>query len=180
MPGQAWGRKKATERADRLAHQALRIWPGPAPGVGDEESTDGFDWSVIDAAIEAILAGNWTAHSDLAEVGGTAAQPVGNYCASPSAPANAYRILTSGGQVSTYSRWTGPTDTRDVRTVLEEEGIRFDEQDAADQSQRPRGPDFQALVDEEMEQLDITTSGARRCLRTQAGSSRRHQRLAES
>ena len=104
MPGQAWGRREVTERADRLADQALRIWPGPVPGVGDEESTDGFDSSVIDDAIEAIPAVNWTTYGDFAEVGGTAAQPVGNYCASPSAPANAYRILASGGQVSTYSR----------------------------------------------------------------------------
>jgi alkylated DNA nucleotide flippase Atl1 len=149
LPGQAWGRKKATVQADRLAHQPLRIWPGPAPGVGDEESTDGFDWSVIDAAIDAIPAGKWTAHGDLAEVGGTAAQPVGNYCASPSAPANAYRVLTSGGQVSACFRWTDPTDTRDVRTVLEEEGSRFDEQGAADSGLRLRAPDLRALVDEE-------------------------------
>jgi hypothetical protein len=52
--------------------------------------------------------------------------------------------------VSAYFRWTGPTDTRDIRTVLEEEGIRFDEQGAADQSQRLRAPDLQALVDEEV------------------------------
>jgi hypothetical protein len=109
LPCQAWGRKETTERADRLADQAFRIWPGPVPGVGDEESTDGSDWSVIDAAIEAIPASNWTTHGDLAEVGGTAAQPVGNYCASRSAPANAYRVLTGSGQVSVYSRWTDPT-----------------------------------------------------------------------
>ncbi len=168
MPGQAWGRREVTERADRLADQALRIWPGPVPGVGDEESTDGFDSSVIDDAIEAIPAGNWTTYGDLAEVGGTAAQPVGNYCASPSAPANAYRILASGGQVSAYFRWTGPTDTRDVRTVLGEEGIRFDEQGAADQSQRLRAPTYRPAWTKKWEQLDITTSGARPCLRKQA------------
>jgi alkylated DNA nucleotide flippase Atl1 len=146
---QAWGRAEIAERADRLADQAIRIWPGPVPGVGDEESADGFDWSAIDAAIEAIPAGNWTSYGDLAEFGGTAAQPVGNYCASRSAPAHAYRVLTSGGQVSAYFRWTDSSETRSVSAVLEEEGIRFNEQGAADQSQRLRAPDLQGLIDEE-------------------------------
>ena len=145
---QAWGRTEIIKRADKLADQAIRIWPGPVPGAMDEESTDGFDWSAIDAAIEAIPAGNWTTYGDLAEFGGTAAQPVGNYCASLSAPANAYRVLTSGGKVSAYFRWTDPSETRSVRAVLEEEGIRFDGQGSADQSQRLRTPDLQTLVDE--------------------------------
>jgi alkylated DNA nucleotide flippase Atl1 len=99
---------------------------------GSEQSADGFDWSTIDAAIQAIPAGNWTTYGDLADLGDTAAQPVGNYCASTRAPANAYRVLTGGGQVSTYFRWTDPSDTRDVRAVLEAEGIIFDAQDTAD------------------------------------------------
>ena len=104
---------------------------------------------VSDAAIEAIPAGHWTAYGDLAEFGGTAAQLVGNYCASRSAPAHAYRVLTGGGQVSAYFRWTDSSETSSVSAFLGEEGIRFNEQGAADQSQRLRAPDLQGLVDEE-------------------------------
>jgi alkylated DNA nucleotide flippase Atl1 len=115
--------------------------------VDDEDSNDGFDWSAIDAAIEAVPAGNWTTYGDLAELGGTAAVPVGAYCASSNAPAAAYRVLTNRGEISAGFRWTDPADTRDVRTVLEEEGVRFNAQGAADQSQRLRAPDLQALLD---------------------------------
>ncbi len=72
--------------------------------------------------------------------------PVGAYCASPNAPAAAYRVLTPGGKISAEFRWMDPGDTRDVKTVLEDEGVRFDAQDAADQSQRLRASDLQALL----------------------------------
>ncbi len=146
---QAWGREEIAERAERLADQAISIWPGPIPGLEQEGSADGFDWSAIDAAIEAIPVGNWTTYRDLAELGGTAPQPVGNYCASTRAPANAYRVLTSSGHVSSYFRWSDPTDTRDVGDVLDEEGIKFDLQGTADPHQRLHAPDLQALVEGE-------------------------------
>jgi hypothetical protein len=43
--------------------------------------------------------------------------------------------------------WTDLIDTRDARTVLEEEGVRFGSQNRADQSQRLRAADLQALID---------------------------------
>lgn len=143
----SWGREELARRADRLADQAIRIWSGPLPGVEEErEQNNGFDWSTIDAAIEAVPAGNWTAYGDLAELGGTAAVPVEAYCASPNAPASAYRVLTAGGKISADFRWTDPSDTRDVKAVLEEEGVRFNALDAADQSQRLRASELQALL----------------------------------
>jgi hypothetical protein len=76
-----------------------------------------------------------------------AAVPVGTYCTSPNAPATAYRVLTNTGEISAGFRWTDPADTRDVKTVLEEEGPRFNAQDAADQSQRLRASDLQGLLE---------------------------------
>ena len=75
---------------------------------------------------------------------------MGAYCASPNAPATAYRVLTNRGEISVGFRWTDPADTRDVRTVLEEEGLRFDAQDAADQDQRLRAADLQGLLENEL------------------------------
>jgi alkylated DNA nucleotide flippase Atl1 len=84
---------------------------------------DGFDWSAIDDAIRAIPAGRWATYGNLAEVGGTAAAPVGAYCASSSAPTAAYQVLANRGEISAGFRWTDPSDMRDVRTVLREEGV---------------------------------------------------------
>lgn len=146
---QSWGREEIARRADRLADQAIRIWPGPLPGMDDEDPNDGFDWSTIETAIEAIPAGNWTAYGDLAELGGTAAVPVGAYCSSSNAPAVAYRVLMNRGEISADFRWPDPNDTREVRTVLEEEGVRFSPQDTADQGQRLHAADLQSLIENE-------------------------------
>lgn len=148
---QAWARGDISARAERLSDQAIRIWPGPLSVRDEEAQDDGFDWSDIDAAIEAIPAGNWTSYGDLAELGGTAAQPVGAYCASLIAPASAYRVLTYEGKVSGQFRWPDTTEVRDVRTVLKEEGVRFNSRGAADQEQRLRASELQDLVDNYVE-----------------------------
>ena len=75
----AWGRDQILARADELADHAIRIWPSPIPGVA--EPPDGFDWRRINAAIAAIPRGRWTTYGDLAQLGGTAAMPVGQHIA---------------------------------------------------------------------------------------------------
>jgi alkylated DNA nucleotide flippase Atl1 len=99
--------------------------PAPIPGV--TSTSEGFDWTRVDAAIAAIPAGRWTSYGALAELAGTGAQAVGDYVAGIRAESNVYRVLTSEGEPSDSFRWWDDGDDRDVRDVLVAEGVPFDE-----------------------------------------------------
>jgi alkylated DNA nucleotide flippase Atl1 len=152
---EAWGEDQILARAELLAEQVAKIWPAPIPGV-TSESSDGFDWSRIEAAIEAIAPGRWTSYGDLAELGGTAPVPVGSYISGLAPGTNAYRVLTSEGSVSGKFHWEDPDDTRDVREVLAAEGISF-EDNRADPEQRLSAEELAALIDEPEEQVGEDT-----------------------
>jgi alkylated DNA nucleotide flippase Atl1 len=115
-------------------------------GVPDT-TTGGFDWSRIEAAIDAIPVGRWTTYGDLAELGGTAAQPVGNFIIGQPAGSNGYRVLSADGDVSAYFRWADPHETRDVREVLTAEGIEF-QNGHASAIQRITSEELASLIDE--------------------------------
>ncbi|HEY5710058.1 MAG TPA: DUF262 domain-containing protein [Solirubrobacterales bacterium] len=129
---EAWGREEILARAADLASQAAKIWVAPLKGVPDAPS-DGFDWSRVRAAIESVPAGRWTTYGDIAELGGTAAQAVGNYIAALSTGTNAYRVLSADGTVSTSFRWNNPEDERDVVDVLIGEGVEFEDGRASEE-----------------------------------------------
>jgi hypothetical protein len=101
-----WGRSEILARADDLAERIVKIWPPPAPGARGVPG-GGFDWSRIDAAVSAIPAGRWTTYGDLAQLGGTSPQPVGNRMASSATSPNAIKSSTgtvasvppSGGRI---------------------------------------------------------------------------------
>jgi alkylated DNA nucleotide flippase Atl1 len=120
-----WGRREILERAATLAERIIEIWPPPLVGVRAEE--DRFDWSRVIAAIEAIPPGRWTSYGDLAELAGTSAQAVGGFAGNLEGESNAYRVLTSDGAISPGFHWADAEDRRDVRAVLEAEGIVFDD-----------------------------------------------------
>jgi alkylated DNA nucleotide flippase Atl1 len=124
--GESWGRDQILARGESLAEQVSEIWIEPIEGVPDAPS-EGFDWSRVEAAIEAIPVGKWTTYSDLAELGGTAAQAVGNFITALAPGSNAYRVLSSQGAASASFRWADPDDHRDLTAVLEAEGIAFDD-----------------------------------------------------
>lgn len=142
---EAWGREEILQRGERLGLQAAELWPAPIPGIGGPD--DGFDWSRIEAAVEAIPEGRWTAYADLAELGGTAPMPVGTYISGASQLDHAYRVLSASGEVSPQFRWADPADTRDPLELLKDEGVTF-QGDAADQTLRLNAADLAALVDE--------------------------------
>lgn len=142
----SWGRDQILERGQRLCVQAARIWPAPIPGIGAPDD-DGFDWRRIDAAVEAIPEGHWTAYLDLAELGGTAPMPVGSYVSGASHLAHVYRVLSASGELSSGFRWADPADTRDPLALLRDEGVTFDG-GFADQALRLNAADLAALVDE--------------------------------
>jgi len=143
--GEVWGREQILARADALAQRIASIWPAPLPGIVD--APRGFDWTRVDAAMAAIPAGRWTAYGDLAELGGTSAQPVGNHVLTLGPDTHAYRVLLYDGTVADNFRWRDRDDRRDVRAVLAAEGVRFDAAGRAEQAQRIGAAQLAALID---------------------------------
>jgi alkylated DNA nucleotide flippase Atl1 len=146
-----WGRDEILNRAATLAEKIIGIWPPPLAGVTPEEE-EGFDWSRVAAAIEAIPPGRWTTYGELAELAGTSAQAVGGYVANVHGDTNAYRVLSSDGAISAGFRWNDPHDARDVRAVLEAEGVVFDA-DRASLDQRLGAEELAALIETPEDQV---------------------------
>jgi len=141
----AWGRGEILARAGELADRAIAIWPCPLPGAAGQLT--GFDWSRINAAIAAIPRGRWTTYGDLAQLGGTAAMPVGQHIANTPALGNAYRVLGSDGKPRPDFHWDSPDDTREVIAVLTADGVRFQVNGAAETTQRITAAELSALID---------------------------------
>jgi uncharacterized protein with ParB-like and HNH nuclease domain/alkylated DNA nucleotide flippase Atl1 len=140
-----WRRDEILARADELADQAISIWPGPMPGMAERPA--GFDWRRINAAIAAIPRGRWTTYGDLAQLGGTAAMPVGQHIANTPGLDNAYRVLGSDGRPRPDFRWESPDDQRDPVEVLREDGVSFEASGSARRSQRITAAELAALID---------------------------------
>jgi alkylated DNA nucleotide flippase Atl1 len=102
-----------------------------------------FDWSVLHGALASIPEGRWTTYGDLAEIAGTAAQPVGNHMASCPDCANAWRVLGADGKPRPNFAWTNPSDTRTQEEVLVAERIAFNNH-AADPARRITTQDLKA------------------------------------
>ncbi len=141
-----WGRDQILARAKSLARQISTIWVAPLSGVPDA-TTGGFGWSRVEAAIDAIPVGRWTTYGDLAELGGTAAQPVGNFIMGQPAGSKGYRVLSTDGAVSAHFQWADPSETRDVREVLLAEGIEFQD-GRASAAQRITSEELASLIGE--------------------------------
>jgi alkylated DNA nucleotide flippase Atl1 len=84
-----------------------------------------FDWEPLHRVMVALPPGRWTTYGDLADLVGTAAQPVGNHIRQCTGCPNAPRVLGSGGRPSPGFAWSDPGDTRTQQEVLESEGVRF-------------------------------------------------------
>ncbi|MEW1819988.1 DUF4268 domain-containing protein [Arthrobacter sp. NPDC080031] len=129
-----WGIEEIDARSAELAEKIIELWPGPDESViaiGDEPSALR---SQIAAIVAEIPAGRWTSYGDVAIVAGTWAQPLAAIIAN-FPMANAWRVLQSGGTISPGFRWTEADRNDDPRAVLEEEGLRFNEEGRADPGQ---------------------------------------------
>ena len=153
----AWGRDEILARADDLAAHAIAVWPSPLPGVAEPQG--GFDWSRINAAVAAIPRGRWTTYGELAQLGGTAAMPVGQHIANTPGLDNGYRVLGSDGKPRPDFHWDNPEDLRNPVDVLREDGVRFDASGTADQSQRITAAELSALI-EVLDDDTIQASGS--------------------
>jgi alkylated DNA nucleotide flippase Atl1 len=95
----------------------LPVVAGGAQGGGS------FDWERLHTVMKAIPAGRWASYGDLAQVIGTAAQPLGGHIASCASCLNTHRVLGSDGRVRSAFRWADPTETRDPEGLLRDEGV---------------------------------------------------------
>ena len=141
-----WGVAEMTNRADWLGNVSVTTWSPPISGIVTPSS--GFDWTKISEAVGAIPMGRWTSYGDLAELGGTAAQPTAHYVATAPDLELGYRVLTGNGAVSSDFSWGSPDDHRDPVEVLTGEGVDFDDSGRASQEQRLSPAELSELADE--------------------------------
>ncbi|MCZ4541745.1 DUF262 domain-containing protein [Dietzia maris] len=151
-----WGPAQIEERAELIADQIVRTWPGPIAVTGaDDDSL----WRRLNEVAASIPAGRWTTYGDVAAAIGTHPVPLAQRLSGHPVP-NAYRVLTADGSVSSGFGWLNPDDERDVHDVLEAEGILFDAQRRAHPDQRltvedlvlgVESPDSQAVWSEDPE-----------------------------
>lgn len=95
------------------------------PTVAGVPERGTFDWSELHDVLAALPVGNWVTYGDLAEVVGTAAQPLGQHVATCPVCPNAHRVLGSDGRPRPNFAWGDPTDTRSQEQALIAEGVRF-------------------------------------------------------
>jgi alkylated DNA nucleotide flippase Atl1 len=131
---QAW---KPTTLARHILREAAGVegairgpaWWVTKSGIDLAELADGTsvrrDWSDLHRILEALPAGRWTTYGDLAQVIGTAAQPLGGHVMRCNDCTNAYRVLASTGRPSSGFAWSDPDRTDLVEDVLDREGVRF-------------------------------------------------------
>ncbi|GAA4912701.1 alkylated DNA nucleotide flippase Atl1 [Nonomuraea thailandensis] len=102
-------------------------------------------WNVVLKALEHLKPGSWTTYGDLAELVGMSAQSVGGFMAEAPEGYNAHRVLQAGGRISPQFRWLDPKRTEEPRTVLEQEGLTFDQAGRANPARRVTANDFRKV-----------------------------------
>ena len=165
-----WGPTEILARADDLVRRAVKVWPGPDESI--RGAAQGRDWELLHQALAALPAGAWTSYSDLAELVGSHPVPVGVHIARTQL-VNGHRALSHDGRISDSFRWYDEADTRNPRTVLEQEGVSFIE-DRADSTQRVRTPELASLVG-----MDTSEEFSSEVVGDFAVQSDRHRRFLE-
>lgn len=120
---EVWGPEQIKERANLLADQIIKTWPGPI-STGTMEIDFSPLWNKVRAIVGTIPAGHWASYGDVAAAAGTNAQPVGNHL-SDHEVLNAHRVLRGDGAVADNFRWLDKNEIRSAREVLTSEGLEF-------------------------------------------------------
>ena len=142
-----WGRPEILARAAELANRITREWPGP---INVTEPLDPA-WEGAIRALAEIPAGGWTTYGDVAALIGTHPIAVGSRLANYPMP-NAHRVLQADGKISPNFRWVDGR-TESPRTVLESEGVTFDDHDCADPQQHLNTEDLAELAGITLDEL---------------------------
>lgn len=127
-----WDATNIEQRAERLAEQAITIWPRPALSESELEGyrqkfddSRRFDWSLTHSILAELPAGRWTSYNALAEAVGTGAQAIARHLSTCRTCEHAYRVLTWDGRIANDFRWTDGEDRRDPADVLRSEGVNL-------------------------------------------------------
>jgi alkylated DNA nucleotide flippase Atl1 len=131
---ETWTREQILERCDRLAERIVTIWPGPE-GKSAVPAVANSRWHNLARLLGAMPPGRWTTYGDVAAIIGTHPNPLGQRLTNHPV-LNAHRVLNATGMIAPNFRWLDPSESRSGRTVLEMEGLRFDDQGRADPTQR--------------------------------------------
>jgi 5-methylcytosine-specific restriction protein B len=103
----------------------------------------------IAQALAVVIAGQWTAHSDLADLVDTTAAEVGNFLASFKVQIpNAFRVLNDDGTIPAEGVLNATYRGTDLQRRLSLEGLKFDDAGRAVQSQRLTAQTLKELLDE--------------------------------
>ncbi|MEZ5234485.1 MAG: MGMT family protein [Acidimicrobiales bacterium] len=97
---------------------------GPGHWKGGAEPPSNGNVAPGGKLLAALPPGSWTTYGDVAEVLGTHPVPVGQQVATVPM-ANAHRVLTAEGRVSSGFRWTDPDRIDDPVELMKVEGVRF-------------------------------------------------------
>ncbi|GLZ51689.1 hypothetical protein Acsp07_13060 [Actinomycetospora sp. NBRC 106378] len=127
---ETWGREEITQRSLALADLVAATWPGPSSTPAPGPSDDGVRWDLLNEALAHVPAGHWTTYGDLAALLGVIARVVGTRLATVATP-NPHRVLRAGGMVSPDFVWLDPSNDASPRTMLEAEGVTFDDKGRA-------------------------------------------------
>jgi 5-methylcytosine-specific restriction protein B len=98
-------------------------------------------WRAVIRAMSYVEPGWWTTYGDLAELTGLSAQSVGKFLGTQRVD-NGHRVLHADGTIAPGFHWLDPDRDDDLRQVLENEGLRFDESDHAHPEQRITADDL--------------------------------------
>ncbi|MFV4912833.1 DUF262 domain-containing protein [Microbacterium lacticum] len=149
-----WDATNIEQRAERLAEQAITIWPRPSLSESELEEyrqkfddSRRFDWSLTHSILAELPAGRWTSYNALAEVVGTGAQAIARHLSTCRICEHAYRVLTWDGRIANDFRWTDGEDRRDPADVLRSEGVNLAD-GRADVEQQLATEDLLELVGE--------------------------------
>lgn len=142
---QVWGPDQIRSRSIRLAEELCRIWPGPDEALFELEPATVGDR--IDELIASIPEGKWTSYGTIANVIGTASQVVGNRITKGSQD-GAWRVLRANGEIAPGFKWAvnSPNQGKELREVLEREGVRFNDQGLADEADKFGEEDLVAAI----------------------------------
>jgi 5-methylcytosine-specific restriction enzyme B len=118
----------------------------------------------IAATLRLVEAGTWTAHEDLADLAGTTAAEVAHFLASgQTPPPNAYRVLNADGSIPDDGMLHWTYRIADLHNRLAAEGVEFDVEGRAEQSQRLAADSLKELLtDRKTAEEPETLTAARR------------------
>ena len=103
----------------------------------------------IAQAVGVVVARQWTAHADLAELAGTTDAEVANFLASFKVQIpNAFRVLNADGSIPAEGMLHASYRGTDLRKRLTAEGVEFDASGRARQDQRLTAAALRELLDE--------------------------------